>query len=123
LGCQNSIQDIFHALEQLGIFTMLQAVERTLESLMDIRVEGVVPAERTVEYTGSLIEVGDVPVLLQAIQCVRDCHLVMGLQTRAPEPTPQLHAVVSYLCESVDCKVEIGSGAIALGRSENQQTE
>ncbi len=60
---------------------MLQAVKRALEGLVDIRVKGMVAAERTVEYACRLVEVGDVPVLFQTIQRVGDGYLMVRLQT------------------------------------------
>jgi len=75
---------------------MLQGVQRAFESLVEIRVEGMVASERAVEYTRRLVEVGNVPILLQAIQRMADGHLVVGLQTRAPEPASQFHPLVIH---------------------------
>jgi hypothetical protein len=63
---------------------------------VEIRIESVVALERTVEYTRSLVEVGDVPVLLQRVQGVGDRHFVLGFQARPPEPTAQFHLGMVY---------------------------
>ena len=63
---------------------------------MQIGVEGVVPANGTLGPTRGLIEVGDVPVLLQAIQGMGHGHLAVGFQSGPPETAAKLHLLVAH---------------------------
>jgi hypothetical protein len=56
----------------------------------------MVALERAVEYARRLVEVGDVPILLQAVQRMGNGHLVVGFEARTPEPAKQLHLRVIH---------------------------
>ena len=88
LGGQDAIEDAIHALAQLGVVEVLQGIHRAFQGLVQIRVEGVVAVERAVELARRLVEVGDVPVLLQTVQRVGDGHLVWVFR-RGPQNPPR----------------------------------
>jgi len=81
---QDTIENALQAMTQSAVVAVLQGVDRAFQGLVEIRIESVVALERTVEYTRNLVEVGDVPVLIQGVQRVGDRHLVLGFQARPP---------------------------------------
>jgi len=100
LSGQNATENSFDALKQLGVVVMLQGVHCPFHGLVNIRIEGMVAAEGSVECSGRLVEVGDVPVALQTVQRVGDGYFVMGFQSQAPESAAQLHLLVIHLLQS-----------------------
>jgi len=63
LSGQNAIDNALHALAQSAVVEVLQGINGAFQGLVQIRIESVAAFERAVEYTRSLVEVGDVPVL------------------------------------------------------------
>ena len=54
--------------------------------------------QRPVEFAGGFVVVCDVAVFFQAIEGVRQRHLLMGFEARSPESAAQLHlAVVDFI--------------------------
>ena len=105
-------ENALQAPAQWAIVVVSQGVHRAFQGLVEIRVEGGVSAGRALDHARSLVEVGDVPVLLQAVQRVRDGYLVVGLEARAPEPAVQLHPLVIHLVQAMQRRwVGPGSGA------------
>ena len=123
LSGQDVIENAFHALAQLVVFAMLQGVHRAFQGLVEIRVERPVSGGGTLHHARRLVEVGDVPILLQAVQRVGDGYLVVGLETRAPEPAAQFHLLVIHLVQPMRRR-QVGpcSGAHeAEGKKEHRQ--
>ena len=68
------------------VVAVLQGVQRAFQGLVQIRVERPMALGGPSTPPGRLVEVGDVPVLLQAVQGVGDGHLVVGLQPGPQNP-------------------------------------
>ncbi len=64
---QDAVENAVHAPPQGTIVAMLQRIQRAFEGLVQVRVRGRVSAGRALEQARRLVEVGDVPVLLQAV--------------------------------------------------------
>ncbi|MCX5761371.1 MAG: hypothetical protein NTW72_07680 [Gemmatimonadetes bacterium] len=67
LGGEDAIENAFHALAQRIVAVVLQGIDRAFQRLMQIRVERMMPPERAGENARGFVEVGHVPVLLQAV--------------------------------------------------------
>ena len=101
LSSQDAIKDVLDTLTQDGVIAMLQRVQGAFHGLVQVRIKGMVTAERAVEYAGCLVKIGHVPITFQAVQCVGNGRFVVGIETCPPESVPQCHVIVTDVIQSL----------------------
>ena len=96
----DAVEHAVHAQAQRLIGEALERIHRAFEDFVEVGIEGRMARRLALRDSGGFVEIGEVPVLFQLVQSVRDGHRGGGFLARSPETVAQFDLLHGHFGES-----------------------